>query len=149
MRKTLIVTIDAEGRDKGRVYKITEMPATRAEKWAMRAFLGMARAGIEVPEDIASAGLAGIAMLGIRAVGSMQFDDAESLMDEMFGCIQYIPDPMKHDVVRNLIEDDIEEIGTRIRLRKEVFGLHVSFSKLADRLTSASSASKAAVAPST
>lgn len=149
MRKTLIVTIDAEGRDKGRVYKITEMPATRAEKWAMRAFLGMARAGIEVPEDIASAGLAGIAMLGIRAVGSMQFDDAESLMDEMFGCIQYIPDPRNQDVVRNLIEDDIEEIGTRIRLRKEVFGLHVSFSKLADRLTSASAASQAAVAPST
>ena len=133
MRRVSTVTIDAEGRDKGKVFKLTELPAMQAERWAMRAFLGMAKAGIDIPEDIASAGLAGIAMIGIKAVGSMQFGDAELLMEEMFTCVQIIPDPSRPIVVRALLPDDIEEVATLLLLRKEVFGVHVSFSQLAAR----------------
>ena len=149
MRKTATITIEAAGRDFGKVFLLREMPASQAEKWAARAFLGMARSGVEIPDNIASAGLAGIAALGLRAIGGMAFADAEPLLDEMFACIQYIPDPTRPAVVRALIEDDIEEIATRVRLRKEVFGLHVDFSSLVGHSTSAGTTGTGTDMPST
>jgi hypothetical protein len=126
-RKTEMVVIDAEGRDKGKTFIIREMPATQAEKWAMRAFLALAKSGVDVPEDVAASGLAGIAALGLRALSGLTFADAEPLMDEMFSCIQIMPDPTRPNVTRHLIEDDIEEVATRLRLRKEVLALHTGF----------------------
>lgn len=139
-RKTATVTIDAEGRDLGKVFLLREMPASQAEKWAARAFLAMARSGIDIPDDLAGAGLAGIAAVGLKAIGGLGFAEAEPLMDEMFACIQIIPDPARPAVVRALVESDTEEISTRLRLRKEVFGLHVDFSGLAAHLKSAQAA---------
>lgn len=45
----------------------------------------------------------------------------------MFECITIIPDPSKPNVTRALIEDDIEEVATRLKLRIEIFKLHVDF----------------------
>jgi hypothetical protein len=149
MRRTATVTIDIAGRDFGKVFQLTEMPAAKAEKWAARAFLALARNGVDIPDNIAEAGLAGIAMLGIKAFGSMNFADAEPLLDEMFQCIAIIPDPAKPQVVRALIDDDIEEIATRLRLRKEVFSLHVDFSKLVAPLISNSAQATGAAMPTT
>ena len=42
-RKTKIVTIAAEGRDYGKSYLLTEMPALKAEKWATRAMMALIR----------------------------------------------------------------------------------------------------------
>ena len=39
MRKETFVTIETEGRDQGKVYKITEMPAAQAEWWGTRFML--------------------------------------------------------------------------------------------------------------
>ena len=127
-RKIATITIDAEGRDFGKVFKLTEMPASQGEKWAAKAFFALAKSGVEIPEDIANAGLAGIAVLGLKAIGGMSFIDAEPLLDEMFECVTYVPDPARPQVIRALIEDDIEEIATRLTLRKELFSLHVNFS---------------------
>lgn len=136
-RKTLTVTIDAAGRDQGKAFFIREMPASQAELWAVRAFLALARSGVDVPEDIASSGLAGIASLGLKALTGLKFEEARDLMAEMFDCIQIIPDPSKPNVQRALIEDDIEEVPTRLRLRKEVLELHVNFSTAGAPQTSA------------
>lgn len=148
-RETRTVVIDAVGRDNGRTFFLTEMPAAQAEKWAMRAFLAMARNGVQIPDDLASRGLAGIAAVGLQALGSMAFADAESLMDEMFACIQVIPDPNRPGVKRALIDTDIDEIPTRLFLRKQILDLHVSFIKVADLLGLASPAAVAENAPST
>lgn len=126
-RKTLTIAIDAEGRDKGKTFLLTEMPASKGEKWAARALLALARGGIEVPENIAGLGLAGIAIVGVQALSGLEWELAEPLMDEMFACIQIIPDASRPAVVRGLVEDDIEEIKTRIMLRKEILTLHVEF----------------------
>lgn len=142
-RKTLVVTIDTPGRDLGKTFKLTEMPASQAEKWAARAFLALAKSGVEIPDNIANAGLAGLAAFGLKALGSMDFADAESLMDEMFRCISCMPDSTRPMVVRPLIEDDIEEISTRVKLRKDVFGLHVNFSIPAAASISSSTATGA------
>lgn len=129
MRKTTTVTITEEGRDRGKSFLLTEMPASRAEKWALRALLLAAQSGADVPEAVRGAGMAGLAVLGIQSViGGVRFADAEPLLDEMMGCVQSVPDARRPDVVRVLIEDDIEEVATRVRLRAEVFALHVNFS---------------------
>lgn len=127
-RREKMVVIDAEGRDKGKAFFIIEMPAHRAERWAIRAFLALANGGIEVPDDISSQGMAGIASMGLKALGGLKFEAAEPLLDEMWGCIQYVPD-MANPAYRNgLVNEAIEEPITRLRLRKEVLALHTGFS---------------------
>jgi hypothetical protein len=132
MRKTQVVVITDDNRDKGKTFVIHEMSALHVEKWAARFVLGLTRAGVEVPEDIATAGMAGVASLGLKMLGMMSFADAEKLMDDMFACIKYRPDPIHPEVERALVEtggdaDDIEEVMTRIKLRAEVFALHAGF----------------------
>ena len=127
-RKELTVTITDAGRDLGKAFLLREMSASRAESWAMRALLALAKSGIDIPDDIAAAGLAGVASLGIKAFGGMNYLDAEELMLEMMQCVSAIPDPFRPQVIRGLIEDDIEEVKTRLKLRMELFTLHTGFS---------------------
>lgn len=139
-RKQATVKIDAKGRDFGKVFLITEMPASQSEEWAGRALFAMLNAGVEIPDSIVGGGLAGVASLGISALTKVSFDAAKPLLDEMFTCVQVQPSAT---VTRALIEDDIEEIGTRLRLRKEVFNLHTDFFTAAESSTSGqASASK-------
>lgn len=136
MRKTKIVTIDAEGRDKGKSFLITEFPAMRVEKWAARCLLALSRAGVEVPDEAVDAGAIAILSAGLNAFRQMAFDDAEPLLDEMLECVQFVGDPngIKDQItglplgVRTLQAADIEEVATLLRLRGEVFELHVGFS---------------------
>lgn len=133
-RKVKTFTVSADGRDKGKVFILTEMSATHAERWAVRAFLGLAKHGIDIPEGMQRLGMVGIATYGIGLLGQLPFEDAVVLMDDMFTCVKIQPgtDP---NVVRELVEDDIEEVATRMELRKEVFSLHVDFTKGAKTLT--------------
>ena len=136
-RRSETITIATEGRDKGKVFEITELPAMQGEKWAMRAFLALAKSGIDLPEDFGSGGMAAIALVGFKALGNVAFADAESLMDEMFTCVDLLPDPSNPQVKRNgakLLPDDIEEVATLLFLRKRVFELHTNFSQLVARL---------------
>jgi hypothetical protein len=126
-RRIKDVTIDKEGRDIGKVFRIRELPASQAERWALRAFLGIAKAGIEIPDDVAAMGMAGIALMGIRALSGIDFNEAEILMAEMMSCVVFVPDASRPQVTRPLVEDDIEEISTRLQLRKEILSIHVDF----------------------
>lgn len=127
-RKVIQVVIEAEGRDQGKTFVITELSAVQAEKWGVRALAALGQSGADIPDDIANAGLAGIAALGIRAFAGIPWNLLEPLLDEMFSCVQFMPDASRPMVVRRLIDDDTEEIATRLKLRDEVFNLHVGFS---------------------
>ena len=132
MRKTKHITITDEGRDKGKVYLLTEMPATQAEKWAVRAFLALAKSGIDVPENAAGAGFAGLAVVGFRALTGVSFHEAEPLMDEMMDCVKIVRDPANPLLAYPIqMEEDIEEVATLWKLRESLFELHTGFS-LAD-----------------
>jgi hypothetical protein len=120
-------TVTDDGRDKGKIFVLTEMSASRAESWAMRAILALMGGNVEVPEGFESMGMAGMAEVGLRALGGLRWDIAEPLLAEMWACVQIMPDPSKPHVVRALIEEDIEEIATRLRLRTEVWKLHTGF----------------------
>ena len=112
------------GRDKGKEFLITEMSATQAENWAIKAVLAIGNAGIEIPDTLVSQGMAGLVAVGYMNLLKIPFDAAKPLLDEMMGCVQFIPSP---NVKRFLIEDDIEEVSTRLALRKAIWNLHMDF----------------------
>lgn len=126
-RKTKNVTITAEGRDKGKVFVLTEMSASRAEAWAARALLALMAGNVQLPAGIEKLGFAGLVQVGVRALTGLRWEAAEPLLAEMMTCVQVMPDPSKPTVVRPLIEDDIEEVATRIALRREIWELHTGF----------------------
>ena len=128
MRKTKLVTIDAEGRDKGKTFQVTEMSASQAERWAFRAFQALVKSGADIPDHVVGSGMAGMAQVGLRALGNTPYYEATELMDEMFACIKIIRDRSHPDMAFPLMEEDIEEVSTRVLLRTEVFELHTGFS---------------------
>lgn len=117
--------IGEKSRDIGKTYHITEMPATKAEKWAMRALLAAGRSGVELPDVGNATGMAVIAILGIQAIMRIHFEDIEPLLDEMMECVKF---KASGGAIRDLIEDDIEEVRTYIWLRQKIIELHVGFS---------------------
>lgn len=127
-RKVKQYVENATGRDQGKIYVITEMPASQGEKWAMRAFMAMAQSGMEVPEDLAAMGFAGLIRMGVTCIAKAPYALAEPLIDEMMACVKIMPSASNPGVIRPLIEDDIEEIPTRLKLRAEVLSLHSGFS---------------------
>lgn len=126
-RREATVVIDAEGRDRGKIFRLTELPAEQGEEWATRLLLALGKSGVDVPEGIFAMGMAGIAAVGIRAMGNLPWEVAKPLMQEMMACVQIQPGP-DSKIVRRLIADDIEEVSTRLRLRDEVIQLHMGFS---------------------
>jgi hypothetical protein len=144
MLKTVELRIptDDPGRDAGKVYRLTEKPASQVEKWAIRAFLALANAGVEFPEELGRLGPAGLAVLGIKGLQGVRFADAEPLLDEMMECISIQPDRSNPNIIRKPVDTDIEEVKTRLLLRQAIIELHLGFT-LADvqsRLTSATTA---------
>lgn len=124
------------GRDKGKQFHITEMSASQAENWAIRVILAVGNAGIEIPDGLASQGMAGLLAIGYMSLLKIPFESAKPLLDDMMTCVQYVP---MQGVKRPLIEDDIEEVSTRLQIRKAVWNLHMDFFLGASESTSESS----------
>lgn len=135
-RREITVTIEAEGRDKGKIFLIKEMASQRGEDWATRLLLALAANGVQVPDNFFDMGMAGVAAMGIRAIGGMPWTAAKPLLDEMMLCVRIQPGSDER-IKRALIDtgsdgDDIEEIGTRVQLREAWITLHTGFSIAAE-----------------
>jgi len=125
VRKTKIFIIKSANRDKDKKFKLTEMSALQAEKWANNIFLGLIKTGtVEIPDEVKGAGMAALAVVGLRALNSINFFDAEPLLDEILSCAQFIP---KGEEPRGILEDDIEEVETLTSLKTQIFNLHTEF----------------------
>lgn len=135
-RNILDYTVTTEGRDKGKLFRLTEMPATKGEKWAMRAILALMGERVDIPKGFEKKGMSGMAELGLKMFASLKWESAEPLLDEMMECVQFVPDPSKPQIVRKLFPEDIEDISTLVILRKEVLNLHVGFSQAVANLVS-------------
>lgn len=135
-RKILTLKIEAAGRDNGKAFVITEMPARAAHSWATRALFAVMNAGIEIPDDLTTAGMAGIAAVGLAALGRINAAVAELLLNELLSCVAIMPNPGNPAITRALIDDDIEEVATIFRLQKEALMLHVDFFTAASPPTS-------------
>jgi hypothetical protein len=128
MMKSENVVVEMEGRDKGKVFHIEEMSAIPAEKWAIRAFQALAQGGIDIPDYVSGAGMAGVAIIGIRGVLMAPFHLVEPLMDEMMTLVSIVRDKGNPQMHTPLLENDIMEPLTVSWLRDKVFELHTGFS---------------------
>lgn len=126
-RKTANHTVTAEDRDKGKIFKITEMPSAQGEAWAARALLALMANNTDVPENFSELGMAGLAEMGLRALSTLRWEVLSPLLEEMMGCVEIIPDSKVTHFSRPLVETDIEEISTRLALRAEWWKLHMGF----------------------
>lgn len=140
MRKELTLTIDAAGRDSGKVFHIREMGAAMAERWAARALVALVGNGASIPQEVISAGVSGLASLGVQALAGLSWDKVQPLYDELMTCVAVCPNPEKPSVRVALTPDTldayVEEVATLVRLRAEVVALHLGFSLEGFNLTS-------------
>ena len=123
--KTKQITIE-NGRDKGRVFLITEMAAAHADNWAMRALIALANGGVDLGSLRPQQGMMGMVKATLDALGKVKPEDAIPLLNELLGCVQIIPDGGKPRPF-NMDFNDVEDFTTLWRLRKEVFALHTDF----------------------
>lgn len=126
MRHELSLTIAEDGRDKGKVFYITEMGARPGHKWATRAIFAVMNSGVDIPDDILAAGMAGLPILGMKAIVNVPYYMAEPLLDELLTCVEFIPDAAKPNVKRKVFEDDIEEVKTIFTLQQEILRMHLA-----------------------
>ncbi len=142
-RKTKTLVIDS-GRDEGKSFLITEMPVTRADKWANTALLAMLRGGVDVgnvnfgliadtigvgdaPKIDPMGGMLELARITIAGLGNVTETVGQELLDQLINdCAQVIS---SGGVVRQMlsIDDEIEDLKTLWMLRKESLLLHIDF----------------------
>lgn len=142
-RKTKTVVIES-GRDNGKSFLVTEMPVTKADKWANTALLAMMRGGVDVggvnfdligntlmPSDVpkidVSGGMLELARISIAGLGNVTETVGQSLLDQLIeDCVQVVPTGGAARPMLS-IDDEIEDLKTLWTLRKEAFILHIDF----------------------
>lgn len=122
MRRHTTVTISTTGRDHGKTFRLTEMPAEEGEYWATRAL-----ELIQGESETNGGGMAELADVAARRAGinlarRLQNPD----LDGMWKYVQFQPEN-KDAPPQKLREDHIEEWQTRLDLRVAFFKLHVGF----------------------
>ena len=142
-RKTKTVVIES-GRDNGKSFLVTEMPVTKADKWANTALLAMMRGGVDVggvnfdligntlmpsdaPKIDVSGGMLELARISIAGLGNVTETVGQSLLDQLIeDCVQVVPTGGAARPMLS-IDDEIEDLKTLWTLRKEAFILHIDF----------------------
>lgn len=142
-RKTKTVVIES-GRDNGKSFLVTEMPVTKADKWANTALLAMMRGGVDVggvnfdligntlmpsdaPKIDVSGGMLELARISIAGLGNVTETVGQSLLDQLIeDCVQVVPTGGAARPMLS-IDNEIEDLKTLWTLRKEAFILHIDF----------------------
>lgn len=134
-RRTEIVHITADNRDKGRTYIITEMDAFEGEDLGVKILLALANAGVDVGDT--SRGLAGLAAVGIAAMAKLPYVVVKPILNDMLKYVVYQHAP-KHPTMP-IGTDNVWETSTLIEIRKGFIKLHLGFLKAGDTQTTAPS----------
>ncbi len=141
-RRVEIVVVPEWGeRDKGKKFEIREAPALQAEKWFWRLVIALKGTAGEIPQEVASFGIVGVAIRGVNTflAADVDFAKLDPLLDELMTCVKFVRDASVADKTTGrplatlITADDIEEIKTIAWLRSEVLRIHTNFS-LADGL---------------
>lgn len=139
-----------ENRDAGKVFVVTEVSAGQAEEWGLRALMALGTSGIIVPKELVDAGAIGLALVGYQALMGAREDAVLPLWREMIpACVTMRT--ADGNGVMPFNEQLIEEVSTRIELRKRILELHTGFTlaELAQKLKQAGSAATASNSPNT
>ncbi len=135
------------GRDDGKVFRVTELSSDAAEWWAVRALQALAANGIDI-DDIKEgfsdamqvalkqkgkkaviseyhAPLAKLATGGLNALAKIPPESAKPLFDDMMKTVSIVlPDNTDRPMCT---ADVIEDIQTRLKLRKAFAEVHFGF----------------------
>lgn len=120
-----------DSRDSGKMFLISEWPATRAERWGRRMILAMKGTSAVIPNNIEGLGMVGVAILTINAFlrADINPDLLDALMDQMMECVQIIRVHSNPDLATPIVSDtDIMDVRTLMWLRSEVLRVHTGFS---------------------
>ena len=118
-RKEIEVKIE-EGKDAGKVFKITELPAPQAYKWLLKAFGILGKDGVDfnyIRQKKVVDLLAEFA----------QHEESEPLMDDLLACASFLKDGVSVQMKGTMIESVIEDWATIFRLQMEALVLMIGF----------------------
>lgn len=124
MRKQIDITIADDNRDRGKTFRITEMPAFEGQKIADKVFVAAMNCGVDIPGDVGQLGMAELWAYGLTMLHKIPYEWLAPILDRMDQCVQYVTDA---GTVRKLVESDIEEIPTVFKLRAATLKLHFDF----------------------
>lgn len=127
MRKEIEVKID-EGRDAGKVFKITEMPAFQMDRWATRALIALGKSQ--------KGGIAALGSMSIQdvlsAFAELDYEKTEPLLQELLECCSFVKDGTYIPLKRDMVDSIVEEWATLFKLRMEALKLNVGFFEQGD-----------------
>ena len=111
-RKVETYIVDAEGRDNGKTFILTEMAATKAEDWAIRVMFALGSANVEVPEGALQLGMSALAEIGLKKLFAVNAEQMRPLLSELMECVEFVPNPQKPQVKIRfpMFESQVEEV---------------------------------------
>ncbi len=129
-RKIERLTITSEGRDKGKVFVLTEMPADQGERLANRIVFALLNTGAAIPEEALGAGWAALAALGLQAIGLLKSETVQTILDDAWASsVMYEHKPnIPLQAIVGGVNSQIEEVGTRYTIHLALWKLHTGFS---------------------
>ncbi len=124
-RRETIIEID----DRGQMltFKIKEMSAIQLERWLIRALLLIAGSGTGVPDgsDLKATG-AFLADKGLAALGNIDMDKAQPLLDELLACCARVIENVEERCTPESV-GYIQDVKTLFALRTEAVKLNLGF----------------------
>lgn len=128
-RKQKTVEIATAGRDKGKIFVVTEMPAVAAWHWGIKLLAVIRSLGATISEDAAKSGMAGVAQASgnitpAQLIEAMQDESLAAWWD----CVRYQHDP-EHapQIIKQGVNCPIDEVLTCTELAWAVVTLHTGF----------------------
>ncbi|EKN4878001.1 hypothetical protein FG463_003083 [Yersinia enterocolitica] len=132
-RKEIVYIVDAEGRDNGKEFIITEMSAWDADSLAQDIFRAMGDSNYTgIPADVIAMGCAGLATVGLSVISASSPDVAHTLRDRLMSTVEIV---ITHDGNRSRRQVkgsiDFEEVSTIRKLLDKVFQTNFDFLTIA------------------
>lgn len=119
MRKTEIIRLTDDGEE--RTFRITQMPATKAERWCNRAAFLIIGAGKNVKTD--NINLDEI----MKLIGSLDYDKVEPLYNELIECCSFVSGNTEIQCTQDTIDAQITDPMNLYKLRVAALKLNFSF----------------------
>ncbi len=136
MRKTKVITIETDNRDKGKSFLIKEMSAHRAEQWSAEALVAIFSGN--VPADILqvsqTSNTAALATAMEYLLKGLSWKSIKPLYNSLLSCVSFIPEKENKANPVNVIpltetniENFIEEVPTLLKLRLAALEINLGF----------------------
>lgn len=127
MRKEKEIKIE-EGRDAGKVFKITEMPAFQMDRWATRALIALGKSKRGGIISLGSMSLQDI----FSALADVDYETTEPLLQELLECCAFVKDGQSIVLTKDMVDGIVEDWTTLFKLRMEALALCVGFLERGD-----------------